>query len=425
MVQVSALAELFDFQNLLLGEGLMLLVERLAANGAVSLVLILHLDIPALLLVRDRERSFVRFHVVHDIDVGPIDILKDALVGVDTDTHRFVDTCDLDAVARTDVVDEVFVGTEVDGLGSLALGHTLRGLLNLHVLLVREEAAVVLQGELVLGLAMRALDWLNDPAALDKPLFLVEAVVAGKCGLLHLRYDVAVPDDDAAQGHHLVDVFGSELPDAVGLLQVMGPDLDEDVLLLVGVDLVVTAQVVHVEFLVDLRNHEIEDRDQIRGVVLQLAVELGVKGEDMAAVDVEHRQLHVAHFLELLDVVGCPRELLVPAILVDLAFLNEVVDEVFESSLDGVGVDRGSPEHLGVGGHVTLSGDVQLGRGVVRRRPETDRSVVDQVLNFIDAEETSLAGEVRHHLWGSKDRLGQLLEGVGDVISLVLCPRQA
>lgn len=183
-------------------------------------------------------------------------------------------------------------------LRCLALRNAFRSFLDFDVLLIREETHVVLQLELVLRFAMRALDWLNDSAALNESLFLVVATLAHESGLLHFGDDVAVADDDAAERNHLIDVLRTEFSDAVGLAQVVGTYLNEDVFLLLSVDHVLLAsKLVHVQFLIDLRDHEIEDRNQVRRVVFNLAVELGVIRVNVTAVNVEHLKFHGTHFL--------------------------------------------------------------------------------------------------------------------------------
>jgi len=217
----------------------------------------------------------------------------------------------------------------MDRLWSLALRNAFRSFLNLDVLLIREETHVVLQLELVLRFAMRALDWLNYTAALNESLFLVVATLAQESGLLHFRDDVAVADDDAAERDHLVDVLRTEFSDAVGLAQVVGTHLDEDIFLLLSVDHVLLAtKLVHVQFLVDLRDNEIKDRNQVRWVVFNLAVELWVIRVDVAAVNVEHLKFHGTHFLQFFDVKWHLCKLIVAFILVNLFHFNKVVDEL-------------------------------------------------------------------------------------------------
>jgi hypothetical protein len=72
----------------------------------------------------------------------------------------------------------------------LSLGHSLRGLLHLHVLLVGEIAAVVHHLEGVAVLAVLAVIGLNDATALDEFGACVVALEAFESRLLHFRDDV-------------------------------------------------------------------------------------------------------------------------------------------------------------------------------------------------------------------------------------------
>lgn len=215
--------------------------------------------------------------------------------------------------------------------------------------------------ELMLCMAILALERLNYLASLDESLFFGVAVCAQECSLFHFWDDISIPNDNASKRDHLVNVLRTELSDPVRLEEVVWPDLDEDIFLLFVSNHLLTAQVVHVEFLVDLRDHQIEDWDQVSGVVLDLAVELWVVLVNVRAVDVEDLELQVTHFLQLLDVVGQLGELAVVAILVDLSFFNEVVDELLEFLLDEVCLNVRAPEHLRVRSHLATLNVVELG----------------------------------------------------------------
>ena len=99
----------------------------------------------------------------------------------------------------------------------------------------------MLEHELVLRLAMRAFDGLNDSSTFDEAFFLMVAALAEESSLLHFGDDVTIADDDAAQSDHLVDVLGTELTDAVGFEQVVGTHLDEDIFLLFAINHVLFA----------------------------------------------------------------------------------------------------------------------------------------------------------------------------------------
>jgi hypothetical protein len=141
----------------------------------------------------------------------------------------------------------------------------------------------------------------------------------------------------------------------------MWTDLDKHIVVLLVTILMVTAQVVHVEFFVHLRHHQVEDRDQVSGVVFYLTVELGVVGENMTAVNIEHRKLKITDFFKFFNVVGYSCKLFVSAILVDFLLLHEVVDELFEFCLDRVHLNICAPEHCGVGSHLSLLSHLELG----------------------------------------------------------------
>lgn len=119
--------------------------------------------------------------------------------------------------------------------------------MDLDVLLVTEQAHVVLDNELVLALAVLAFDGFHDASTLDEAFFLCVAVVAEECCLLHFRHNITVADNDTTQSYQLVDVFGSQLSDAEVLPQVEGSDLDKNIILLVVVaHVLLTTEVVHV-----------------------------------------------------------------------------------------------------------------------------------------------------------------------------------
>ena len=115
---------------------------------------------------------------------------------------------------------------------------------------------------------------------------------------------------------------------------------------------ILTANIVHIELLVDLSHHQIEDWDNISGVILNLSVKHLVKLKDVVAVDVEDVAIKVTHFLQLLDVVWSPLELLVIIIIVIILYLLKVVNEVFEFHLNITSVNISSPEDLCVRAHL-------------------------------------------------------------------------
>jgi len=116
----------------------------------------------------------------------------------------------------------------------------------------------------------------------------------------------------------------------------------------VSILVVLTADVVHVKFFVDLRDHQIEDWDNVGGVVLNLPVKHLIELEHMVTVDVKDISIKFAHISQFLNVVGGVFELLVIVVFVIILDLLKVVDEVFEFHLDLICVDVGSPEDLRV-----------------------------------------------------------------------------
>ena len=160
----------------------------------------------------------------------------------------------------------------------------------------------------------------------------------------------------------------AQLTDAEDLTKVVRSNLDDLVVEfvisheLIGIVLSLTADVVHIKLLVDLGHHKIENGNDVRGVVLNLAVKHLIVLEDVIAVNVEDVSVEFTHFLQLLDVVGCFLELLVVFVIVVVLDLLKVVDEVFEFHLDIAGVDVGAPEDLGVGAHLVIGA---IGQGVL------------------------------------------------------------
>ena len=95
----------------------------------------------------------------------------------------------------------------------------------------------------------------------------------------------------------------AQLADAEDLAKVVRSNLDDLVVEfvvsheLIGIVLSLTADVVHIELLVDLGHHEIENGNDVRGVVLNLAVKHLIVLEDMIAVNVEDVSVEFTHFL--------------------------------------------------------------------------------------------------------------------------------
>ena len=223
------------------------------------------------------------------------------------------------------------------------------------MLLVRENTAVEVWLEGVTLLTVRTEGRLEDATHLDRSLFLSEALGAGEVRLFHFGHDVTVADDDTAERDQLLDVVWAELADAIHFTQVVRAHLDDLVVaelvvvhVVVSIVLVLPSDVVHVELLEHLRDHQIEDWDDVRRVVLNLPVEHLIELEDVVAVDLEDVAVELAHLLELLDVVRRFLILLIVLIIVIVLDLLKVVDEVFEFHLHLASVDVCSPDNLSV-----------------------------------------------------------------------------
>ena len=104
----------------------------------------------------DIEPAFVMSHEIDDIYLSAVHILEDSLNGVDTHAHGLVDAHCLHAVTWLHEVDEVLIHTQVHSVGGLTLRDGLRCLLQLDMLLIREEARIVSQLESVAELAVIA-----------------------------------------------------------------------------------------------------------------------------------------------------------------------------------------------------------------------------------------------------------------------------
>lgn len=228
------------------------------------------------------------------------------------------------------------------------------------MLLVGENTGVKVGLEGVSLLAVRTVGWFEDATHLHGALLFAEALHASEMSLLHLRNDVTVADDDAPQRDQFFDVAGAKLTDTEDSAQVVWSHLDDLVVEfvvtheLVSIVLGLTTDVVHIELLVDLGHHEIENGNDIRRVVLNLAVKHLIILKDMVTVDVQHISVEFAHFLQFLDVVRGFLELLVVVVIVVVLDLFKVVDEVFEFHLNIAGVDVGAPEDLGVRAHLII-----------------------------------------------------------------------
>ena len=112
-------------------------------------------------------------------------------------------------------------------LRSFTLRYALWSLLNLDVLLVREDALVVDYLIRIAGMAVLAEGWLLDSSHLHDSLFFTSTFHAFKLSLLHFRHNVTVANDDSSESDQLVNVFRTHLSDPVDLPEIVWSHLDD------------------------------------------------------------------------------------------------------------------------------------------------------------------------------------------------------
>lgn len=298
-----------------------------------------------------------------------------------------VNTDDLAAVTRLDMVDEVFVGAKMNGLRRLALRHRVRRLLHLDVLLVSKHALVVDHLESVAVLALVAEVGLSNLTALNEALLLMLALGAFEDGFLHLRNSVTSANDDTLEADELVDVGGIELADHERLAQVVGSHLNDLVGLLrraihvrcLNAAMLKARLAEHVIF-EHTQRHEIEDGNDISGVINELLIQLLVELEDVLAVYVEIVFFSLRNLFQKRDVVRCVVVLGVQVILVvehhhaGTARLFESLEELAQVTLQLRRVDARTPKHLRHRRKLALTRlhiAVELRAGQVRRVDRT------------------------------------------------------
>lgn len=145
-------------------------------------------------------------------------------------------------------------------------------------------------------MAQAANIWLDDLSSVDELSVSILASVALEDCLLHFGDDVSVSDDDSLDCDELVDVGWVELPDLVGPPQVARLHNYEDAVESVVLGSVEVAGSEHAvgllvlisveeELLEAVGSYQIEDGDDVGGVVLDLSVKLLVVLVDVIAVD--------------------------------------------------------------------------------------------------------------------------------------------
>lgn len=358
------------FEAHILHESTLRLVSVLINGGSINLIL--HDDVVGVVgvflvqaLLSDLVALLIGSHIGDHIDIGPVDILESSLVSIDADAHGFIDAGDLHAVTWSHMINQVLIRAQVNRLRCFTFRDTLRGLLALDVLLVREDAGVEVWLEGVTLLAVDTVSRLLDASHLDRSLLLSIALSASEVSLLHLGHDIAIANNDTSQRHQFLDVVRAKLTDAEDFSEVVRANLDDLIVAeLIVVHVVVSvvalsANVVHVELFKNLCHNKIENGDDIGGVVLDLSVKHLIELEDMVAVDIEHVAIQLTHFLQLLDVVGSFLILLIVLIIVIILDLLKVVDEVFEFHLDIACVNVRAPKHLGMRTHFRVWSTLQ------------------------------------------------------------------
>jgi len=190
------------FQELILDSILVVHISHLVVFSCLFVILLLQL------VNINVEATLIRSHEVYHIDVSTIDILENAHIWINSNSHCLVDADCLYSVTWLHEVNQVLIHAKMHCVGCLTLRHTLRSFLQLDVLLVTEEAIVVNQLEAVATLAILAKVWFNDSSTLDKFSLLEATLKALECCFLHLRNDVAVTNDDTLDRDELVNVTG-------------------------------------------------------------------------------------------------------------------------------------------------------------------------------------------------------------------------
>lgn len=144
----------------------------------------------------------------------------------------------------------------------------------------------------------------------------------------------------------------AKLSDSVDFAKVVRTHLDDLIItelvivhIVVSILVILSANVVHVQFFEDLRDDQIENGDDVCWVVLNLLIEHLIKLEDVVTINFKHVAIELSDFLELLDVVGSFLILLVVLTVIVILDLLKVVDEILELHLDFRGIDISTPKH--------------------------------------------------------------------------------
>lgn len=111
----------------------MLLVQADILHHSVLLLLIViiidiniflhHLLVLLCIGVFNVDSRLISLLVANDIDISAVDILEGSAIGVDSDAHSSVDTSDFNTVTWANLINEVFICAQVDGLWGFTLWH--------------------------------------------------------------------------------------------------------------------------------------------------------------------------------------------------------------------------------------------------------------------------------------------------------------
>jgi len=87
-------------------------------------------------IVFNIHTTFISLHIANNINISAINVFKCTTVGIDPHTLSSVYTCNFNTVTGSYFINEVFISTQMDCLGSFSLRYRFRCFLNFNVLLV-------------------------------------------------------------------------------------------------------------------------------------------------------------------------------------------------------------------------------------------------------------------------------------------------
>lgn len=138
--------------------------------------------------------------------------------------------------------------------------------------------------------------------------------------------------------------------DLVNLSHVEWPHLN-DLVVFIFVVLIVHAlvivNVVQSKFPVHLTDHQVENGNDVSWIVLQLSVQTLVELVNMVAVHIEDIFFDLLNLLQLVDIVGGFKVVIILVVILITLVFHESVDKVFEFALHFIRVDICAPQHLG------------------------------------------------------------------------------